>query len=166
MSQTAVEPAGTPFTIRVLRYDGTEHRHWKARLARREGPLIVLEAEFDVEVQHLHLGHIPLGARTVEYYWQHRWYNVFRFLDDAGKTRLWYCNVNLPPIVEESSITYVDLDLDLIVRTDFSYEVLDADEFEHHARVFGYPEDVQESARNALTQLISRIESRQFPFNE
>jgi hypothetical protein len=32
------------------------------RLARRDGSLIVLEAEFDVEVKHLHLGHIPLGA--------------------------------------------------------------------------------------------------------
>jgi protein associated with RNAse G/E len=163
---SAIKAIGTPFTIRVLRYDGTEHRQWKAKLARREGSLIVLDAEFDVEVQHLHLGHIPLGTRTVEYYWQDRWYNVFRFLDDAGKTRLWYCNVNLPPIVEESSITYVDLDLDVIVRPDFSYQILDVDEFEHHARIFGYPKDVQESAQDALTAIISLIERRQFPFNE
>lgn len=160
------DATGTPFTIRVLRYDGTEYRRWNAKLARRKGSLIVLEAEFDVEVQHLHLGHIALGTRTVEYYWQDRWYNVFQFLDDAGQTRLWYCNVNLPPVVENSSITYVDLDLDIIVRTDFSYQILDADEFEHHARIFGYPPDVQESARNALIDLISRVERRQFPFNE
>jgi protein associated with RNAse G/E len=166
MSKSSVEPPGTPFTIRVLRYDGTEYRRWSATLSHRDGPLIVLEAEFDCEVQHLHLGHIPLGTRTIEYYWQDRWYNVFKFLDDAGETRLWYCNVNLPPMVEEASITYVDLDLDLIVRTDFSYQILDADEFEHHARIFGYPEEVQESAQRALNELISRIEGRQFPFNE
>jgi len=161
-----LKATGTPFSVQVLRYDGTEHRHWNARLARRDGSLIVLEAEFDVEVQHLHLGHIPLGARTVEYYWQDRWYNVFEFLDEAGKTRLWYCNVNLPPVIEESSITYVDLDLDLIVRTDFSYQILDSEEFEQHARIFGYPQEVQESAHRALTQLISRMETRQFPFNQ
>jgi protein associated with RNAse G/E len=166
MSLSSSNATGTPFSIRVLRYDGTEHRRWNARLARRDRSLIVLEAEFDVEVQHLHLGHIPLGARTVEYYWQNRWYNVFEFLDDAGKPRLWYCNVNLPPVIAESSITYVDLDLDIIVRTDFSYQILDSDEFEQHARIFGYPEDVQESARKALTELISRIENRQFPFTE
>lgn len=161
-----IPSTGTPFTVRVLRYDGTEYRRWYAKLARRDDPLIVLDAEFDVEVQHLHMGHIPLGTRTVEYYWLGRWYNVFQFLDDAGKTRLWYCNVNLPPIVEEASITYVDLDLDLIVRTDFSYQILDSDEFEHHARIFSYPEEVQESARQALTDLISRIENRRFPFDE
>ena len=161
-----IEAAGTLFSIRVLRYDGTEHRHWNARLVRRDDALIVLEAEFDVEVQHLHLGHIPLGARTIEYYWRERWYNVFEFLDDAGKTRLWYCNVNLPPVISESSITYVDLDLDVIVRTDFSYQILDSEEFEQHALKFGYPQEVQESAQTALTEIISRIESRQFPFNE
>jgi protein associated with RNAse G/E len=166
MSQRSVEPTGKTVSVQVLRYDGTEHRHWKARLARCDGSLIVLEAEFDVEVQHLHLGHIPLGARTIEYYWQDRWYNVFKFLDDAGKTRFWYCNVNLPPVVSESSITYVDLDLDIIVSTDFSYQILDSDEFEQHARVFGYPQEVQESAHKALTELISRIETRQFPFNQ
>ena len=166
MSQSSVNATGTPFSIHVLRYDGTEHRHWNARLVRRDGSLIVLEAEFDVEVRHLHLGHIPLGTRTIEYYWQDRWYNVFEFLDDAGETRLWYCNVNLPPVIAESSITYVDMDLDIIVRTDFSYQILDADEFEQHAQTFGYPQEVQESAQKALSEIILRIESRQFPFHE
>ena len=161
-----IQPTGTPFTVRVLRYDGSEHRQWNAKLARREGSLIVLDAEFDVEVEHLHMGHIPLGTRTVEYYWQDRWYNVFQFLDDTGKTRLWYCNVNLPPVVEKAAITYVDLDLDIFVRPDFSYQILDSDEFEHHAQIFRYPPDVKESARKALTEVISRIESRQFPFGE
>lgn len=163
---SSIESPGTSFTVRVLRYDGTEHRQWKARLARRDGSLIVLDAEFDVEVQHQHMGHIPQGTRTVEYYWQDRWYNVFQFLDDAGQTRLWYCNVNLPPVVEDTSITYVDLDLDVVVRADFSYKILDSNEFEHHARIFGYPPEVQESARKALTEVISRIESRQFPFHD
>jgi protein associated with RNAse G/E len=161
-----LKATGTPFSIRVLRYDGTEHRRWNARLVRRDDPLLILEAEFDVEVQHSHVGHIPQGTRTVECYWHDRWYNIFEFLDEAGQTRLWYCNVNLPPVIDESSIAYVDLDLDLLVRTDFSYQILDADEFEHHARLFGYPQEVQESAHRALRDLISRIEMRQFPFSQ
>jgi len=162
----SVEATCTPITVRVLKYDGTEYRHWNAQLARRDGPLVVLDAEFDVEVHHSQLGHIPLGTRTVEYYWLDRWYNVFRFLRDTGETRLWYCNINLPPIVEDSLITYVDLDIDVLVQTDFSYQILDLDEFDHHAQEFADPREVQESAREALAELISRIESRQFPFNE
>ena len=63
-------------------------------------------------------------------------------------------------------MTYVDLDIDVLVQTDFSYQILDLDEFERHTRVFSYPPEVQESTRNALAELILRIESRQFPFNE
>ena len=91
---------------------------------------------------------------------------MFRFLGNAGETRLWYCNINMAPIVEGSLITYVDLDIDVLVQTDFSYQILDLEEFEHHARIFSYPEEVQESAKTALAELISRIESRQLPFNE
>src|SRR5437763_17172670 len=166
MPMNAVETTGTPIVVRVLKYDGTQYRHWNARLARRDGPLMVLEAEFDIEVHHSQLGHIPLGTRTVEYYWLDKWYNVFRFLRDTGETRFWYCNINLPPTVEDSLMTYVDLDIDVLVQTDFSYQILDLDEFERHARIFSYPPEVQESTQNALTELILRIERRQFPFNE
>jgi uncharacterized protein len=163
----SIDPdTGTPFTIRVLRYDGTEYRRWNVRLVRRDGSLIVFEGEFDIEVQHPHIGHISPGTRTVEYYWQDKWYNVFRFLGDAGETRFWYCNINLPPIIESSSITYVDLDLDVLVQTDGSYQILDSDEFAHHAQMFQYPPEVEESAQQALTELISRLEVRQFPFNQ
>ena len=163
---SAVEATATPITVRVLKYDGTEYRHWNAQLARRDGPLLVLEAEFNIEVHHSQLGHIPLGTRTIEYYWLDKQYNVFRFLKDTGETRFWYCNINLPPIVGDSLMTYVDMDIDVLVQTDFSYQILDLDEFERHARIFSYPPEVQESTQDALAELILRIESRQFPFNE
>lgn len=162
----AIEAQGAPIIVRVLKYDGTEHRHWNAQLARREGSLMVLDAQFDIAVHHSQLGHIPLGTRTVEYYWLDKWYNVFRFLRETGETRFWYCNINLPPIVEDASMTYVDLDIDVLVQTDFSYQILDLDEFEHHARIFSYPQEVQASAKNALAELIARVEGRHFPFDE
>ena len=162
----AVEASATPITVRVLKYDGTEYRQWQAQLVRCDGSLMVLNGEFDIEVQHSQLGHIPLGTRTVEYYWLDKWYNVFRFLGNAGETRLWYCNVNMAPIVKDSVLTYVDLDIDILVQADFSYRILDLDEFELHTRLFSYPQEVQEVAKNALAELISRIEGRQFPFNE
>ena len=153
------------FEVRVLKYDGTEYRRWTAKVASYDGSLLVLDAEFDVEVQHPELGHIPLGTRTVEYYWLDKWYNVFRFLHGNGHTRLWYCNINVPPIVEDGSISYVDLDIDVLVHPDFSYQVLDLDEFEQHAQSLNYPDEIKESAHQALTELIARITDRQFPFN-
>ena len=152
-------------TVCVLKHDGAEHRRWSASLARHEGDMIELDAEFDVDVSHEILGEINRRTRTVEYYWLNRWYNVFRFLKDDGSTRLWYCNVNTPPEFSDRVLTYVDLDIDILVQPDFSFQVLDMDEFETNARRYGYSDEEKRQAQKAVEELISMIETRQFPFS-
>jgi protein associated with RNAse G/E len=151
-------------TVRVFKYDGGEYRHWNATIARREDSLIVLDAEFEADVQHDLLGNIRRGTRTVEYYWLDRWYNIFQFLASDGATKLYYCNVNMPPTINDDVLSYIDLDLDILVQPDFSYEVLDLDEFEANAARYGYPKQITDRAHQAVDELISLIEARQFPF--
>jgi protein associated with RNAse G/E len=142
--------------VRVYKYDGREHRTWHARLAEQAGPLIVLDAVFAEEVEHDLLGKIALGTISTEYYWLDRWYNVFRF---GGR---FYCNVTKPPSFNRSVLTYVDLDIDVLVEQDFSYRILDLDDFE----IYPYPAEVKQEARHALEELLSLVEARTFPFNE
>ena len=153
-------------TVRVLKHDGSEYRHWNATIAQRKGALIVLDAEFESHVQHQLLGDIPRGTRTIEYYWLDRWYNIFQFLDYQGATRWYYCNVGAPPTVDGEVLSYVDLDIDILVQPDYSYAVLDLDEFEKHAELFGYDDETKRQVRTAVDELISMIEARQFPFGE
>jgi hypothetical protein len=151
-------------TVRVLKYDGTEYRRWDATMARQEDRLIVLDAEFDHDVQHHLLGDIPRGTRTIEYYWLDRWYSVFRFLETDGTTKLFYCNVNMPPTISTSSLTYIDLDIDILVRPDFSYQILDLEEFAANAARYVYPEHVKTRSHEAVDELIAMIKARQIPF--
>jgi len=153
-------------SVRVLKYDRTEYRRWTARLSQHNGSLLVLDAEFEYGVQHDLLGAIESGTRTIEYYWLNRWYNIFRFMNDENVTRLYYCNINMPPSLEDKVLTYIDLDIDILVQPDFSYQVLDLDEFEENASRFGYSEEVKSQAQTAVKELVSMIESRQFPFIE
>jgi len=152
-------------TVRVLKYDGTEHRRWNARLERQENSLIVLHAAFDDEVQHDLLGNIRCGIRTIEYYWLDHWYNVFRFLEEDSTTKLFYCNVNVPPVISGGILSYIDLDIDILVQPDFSYQVLDLDEFTVNAVRYRYSEQIKRQARSAVDELVSLIETRQFPFS-
>ena len=151
-------------TVRVLKHDRTEYRRWNATVSHHEGDLIVLHAEFDVDVSHEILGEIKKRTRTVEYYWLNRWYNVFCFLNKDGSTRLWYCNINTPPEFKDRVLTYVDLDIDIVVRADFSFQVVDMDEFETNARRYGYSDEEKRKAQKAVDELISMIETRQFTF--
>ena len=153
-------------TVRVLKYDGIEHRRWSARIARREGAMIVLDAEFDYDVQHHLLGEIPRGTRTTEYYWLDCWYNVFQFMDNEGNTRLYYCNVSAPPKLEGDVLSYVDLDIDLLVQPDLSYQLLDQEEFDTNAERWNYSAETRRQALASVTELVSMIEGRRFPFSQ
>ena len=152
-------------TVRVMKYDGAEYRRWNASLASQEGSLLVLDAAFDEDVQHDLLGDISRGTRTIEYYWLDRWYNIFRFLESDGTTKLFYCNVNMPPEISAGILSYIDLDVDILVQPELSYQVLDLDEFASNALHYGYSEQVKSQTQSAIDDLILMIETRQFPFS-
>jgi uncharacterized protein len=152
-------------TVRVLKYDGTEYRRWDATLAERHESLIVLDAEFADEVQHHLLGNISRGTRTIEYYWRDRWYNIFRFLESDGSTKLFYCNIGMPPAFSSGVLSYIDLDIDILVQPDLSFQVLDLEEFDTNAARYGYSEQVKTQTHQTLAELISMIRTRQFPFS-
>lgn len=153
-------------TVRVLKYDGAEYRRWNARVKKQDGSLIILDAEFEDEVRHESLGTIPKGTRTVEYYWFDRWYNIFQFLKADGSTRVWYCNVNTPPDLIDNELSYIDLDLDILLQPDLSYQVMDLDEFEVNTARYGYSEEVKAQSLKAVDELISMIDAVQFPFSQ
>ena len=148
------------------KYDGTEHRRWPAHVAANDDSLLVLHAVFNEDIEHELLGTIASGTISIEYYWLDRWYNVFRFTDHAGAFQNFYCNVSMPPSFDGRILSYVDLDIDVLVKPDFSYEVLDLEDFEHNASLYDYPVDVRENANDALADLIELIETRSFPFSE
>jgi protein associated with RNAse G/E len=152
--------------VRVNKYDGLEHRRWPAHLVEQAGPLLVLDAVFHEEIEHDILGKVAFGTLSTEYYWLDRWYNVFRFSDPDGKFQKFYCNVTMPPSFQDGVLSYVDLDIDLLVKPDFSYRVLDLEDFEQNTSRYGYSREVQEKAHAALAELIKLIEARSFPFDE
>ena len=158
------ETAGS-IIVSVQKYDGTEHRRWPARIAKTIGPLLILDAVFVEEIQHDLLGTIASGTISTEYYWLDRWYNVFRFSDPDQRLKNFYCNINVPPSFDGRVLSYIDLDIDVLVAPDLSYKVLDEDDFEQNAKHYPYPREVQAQARTALAELIGLIESRSFPFN-
>jgi uncharacterized protein len=158
--------SGQAITVRTFKYDGTEHRRWRAQISRIENPLIVLDARFEEEINHPLLGRIAPETLSIEYYWLDRWYNIFRFVEPTGELRNFYCNVNVPPVLEGNVLSYVDLDMDILVAPDLSYTILDEDEFAANAARFKYPGEVVRRAHGALGELINLIEERAFPFND
>lgn len=159
------EPSENLIQVQACKYDGRVHRRWSGRLARRSGSLLVLEAVFEEEIRHPLLGTIRPGTLSTEYFWTERWYSIFRFRQPTGELRNYYCNVQMPPRLEGRLLSFIDLDIDVLVAPDLTYEVLDEEEFTAHAALYQYPEEVRRQARAAVPELISLINGRRFPFD-
>jgi protein associated with RNAse G/E len=152
-------------TVHARKFDGRLHREWQANLVRQVGSLVVVEGVFAEEIRHALLGTIAAGTLSAEYYWTDRWYSVFRFREPTGALRNYYCNINQPATFDGQILTFTDLDIDVLVAPDFSYRILDEEEFDANAALYGYPEFVRESAHRALAELLSLIERREHPFD-
>ena len=152
--------------VQTFKLNGQPHRTWRAELIRQEESLLILDGAFEVDVQHDLLGTITAGTHSLEYYWLDRWYNVFRFSQPNGELRNYYCNVNVPPAFDGETLSYVDLDLDILVAPDFSFQILDAQDFERNAEIYGYDDEIRANAQRALDELVALIGKRAFPFND
>ena len=151
--------------VHSCKHDGRIHRRWPARILRREGALIVLDAVFAEEVRHPLIGTIEAGTHSTEFFWTDRWYSVFRFQTPAGRLLRFYCNINTPARLADGVLSFVDLDVDVLVNPDYSFKVLDEDEFDLHAELYAYPPTYRDNVRRALEELLHLIDSRQFPFS-
>ena len=152
-------------TVQARKFDGRLHREWQANLLAEDDSLIIVEGVFEEEIRHAQLGTILQGTLSTEYYWMYRCYSVFRFLQPSGELRNYYCNINLPAEFDGSILTFVDLDIDVLVAPDFSYRVLDEEEFATNAALYDYPETVRSAVPHALAELIGNIERREYPFD-
>src|SRR4051812_41416895 len=114
--------AGTPVTVRALKYDGHEYRHWQATYSAAVTGGMMLEAIFSKVVE----GRTPFfgGDRAVEYFYSDRDYNVIAGYAPDGILRACYCNICTPAQFAETpsgaEISFVDLDLDFLVWPDGS----------------------------------------------
>jgi protein associated with RNAse G/E len=152
--------------VRTFKFDGQPHRTWNAELVRQKDSLLVLDGKFDDDIEHDLLGTIASGTHSLEYYWLDRWYNIFRFSQPNDELRNYYCNINMPPKFINGILSYVDLDLDILVAPDFSYQVLDLENFERNVTAYGYSLEIQANARRAVEELTGMIQLRQFPFGD
>lgn len=67
----------------------------------------------------------------LELYLFGKFYNIYELHDrDTGMLKAWYCNVTRPVVLGDSTISYDDLALDLLVYPDGRQLVLDEDEFQ------------------------------------
>jgi protein associated with RNAse G/E len=94
----------------------------------------------------------PLRSNCLQLYWPERWYTLSAFYQDRSLIHT-YATIIQPASIHEDRLTYVDLDLSLLIKPDFGYEVLTQVEFDQLAEALNYSEETRIGALLALQML-------------
>ncbi len=124
---------GAKQRVNVLKLDLDGRVTWRyqGELLEHDGGRLVLQAYFDRDDMLFHGMPFCRGDLFIETWYTDRWYNIFEIhAREDGRLRGWYCNIGYPAKWEESTLSYIDLALDLLVFPDGKQLVLDQDEFE------------------------------------
>ena len=145
--------------MKILKKNLAEEVTWQyegAELSRDENS-ITIEALFNRDDLPFQDVVFKRNDRFVETFYTDKWYNVFEIYDrDDGKLKGWYCNITKPAVVEDNSVSYVDLALDLWVSADGKRTVLDEDELEE----LGLVDELENKVYDGLRELDLYFESK------
>ena len=83
---------------------------------RRDKPITFLGIDF------------PVGSVSYGYYWEKRNYNVYHWKRENGDTLLIYFNISKDTRISKSSVTWLDLIVDIALKPPNPPIVLDEDE--------------------------------------
>lgn len=148
--------------MKILKKNLADEVIWQydSKVLRRDETSITVEAFFNREDMPFQEIILKRNDRFVETFFTDKWYNIFEIYDrDDGKLKGWYCNITKPAIIEDGSVSYVDLALDLWVSADGKRKVLDEDELEE----LGLDEDLKQKAFAGLQELEQYFESKNPP---
>lgn len=155
---------GTEVYIQSFKHNGSLHRTWcKA---------FVLEADEKRMVAVTNKAWVieSDGRKwftrepAICFFWTERWYNVIAMLRKTGI--FYYCNLASPSLYDGEAIKNIDYDLDVKLYPDFSYQILDENEYAMHAREMNYPKDIMNIVERSMDELIDEMDAGNDPFND
>ena len=76
----------------------------------------------------------------------------------------WYCNINALPQRTPDGYSFIDLDLDIWLYPDLTYDILDEDEYRAHSTQYQYTTEMRETVAWTIKHLQERIACAEFPF--
>lgn len=148
--------------MKILKKNLADEVTWQydSEVLHRDENSITVEAFFNRDDMPFQEIILKRNDRFVETFYIDKWYNIFEIYDrDDGKLKGWYCNITKPAVIEDDTISYVDLALDLWVSPDGTRKVLDEDELEE----LRLDEVMKQKVFSGLRELEQHFESKNPP---
>lgn len=154
--------AGDKIEIQSYKHDGTLHRTWEETTVLKGTSSVVIGGNDRIIVTESDGRQWRTREPAIVYFSSHKWFNIICMIREDGTH--YYCNLGSPFTWDSEALKYIDYDLDVKVFPDWSYKLLDEDEYSLHRRKMNYPQKLDRILRHHVDELIFWIENRQGPF--
>jgi predicted RNA-binding protein associated with RNAse of E/G family len=116
-----------PSILEIKRTLTGQRKEFRCRLVEREADraVVLFISSSTYQVATLTL---PPGTITLGHFWSGRDYNVYHWLDPAGATLAHYFNLAADTTFDDTTLSWTDLAIDLLVLPGAPAQVLDEDE--------------------------------------
>jgi protein associated with RNAse G/E len=148
-------------TVVKLNPAGEAKIQYQGKVLQETPDGVVLLAHWKQAAKDLGYTVFEPGDCFTEYYFRHRWYNIFDIADAEGRRKGWYCNIAEPAVITQERIEQVDLLLDVWVDPAGNIQVLDEDEFAADTTLSN---EQRQGARQGLQNLLQSIAAQEQPF--
>ena len=150
--------------IQSFKHNGDTHRLWDRGLVLEDNNDYIVVATKRAKVIENNGRAWFTKEPAVTIFSKKHWFNVICMLKKA-KGITYYCNIASPCIVENSTIKYVDYDLDIKLFPNGTIRILDEKEYLAHKEIYGYSEDLNKVLYSQLDFVRSLMEEGSFPFS-
>lgn len=153
--------------ILVYKYNNKLHYEWQTILIKENDNYVLVKGEIGRKLKHYTKGKVfncPL--KSLEFFSLTEGFTVNIDISNSGDIE-YYCNICLPSKfnLEEKNLSFIDLDLDLIIDNKGHLKVIDEDEFILNSVSMSYPKDIIDLTYKNLENLKKKIRNNEFPFD-
>lgn len=155
---------GKKYEIHCYKHDGKIHRTWDEAILLEIHENYLIFGNERTKVTEADGRTWRTKEPAVLYFFYNNWYNIIGQYKKNGI--YYYCNIASPILIEESTIKYIDYDLDLRVFPNGSFKVLDRGEYKYHKKLMKYSEDIDCILKFELTNLINLVRKKEGAFKK
>lgn len=149
--------------LESVKHDGSLHRRWEKNtiIYLDDNVIVGYNDRTPVKEPNKQPWHTDVPA--IFYFDKRYWFNVVFILEEQP---FYYCNLSSPFTYSNGTLQYVDYDLDVIVKSDGTYKVVDEVDYELNKQYFHYPIYVHQHISEHLAILLDWIQTKKGPFNK
>ena len=164
---SSVPSSQTTVTVRKRKFDNTIKSEWEGEIM----PVHFPDWLFVLHHPERHLKFSQEGVVRSKRFFLHGFnlnqpLTVLFEYSTKGEFREAKCDAALPATRKGNLIEFTDLDLDLIVKPDFSFYQRDEDQFAKNRKKMKYSKTVVAQARRGMMMAEVLVKTRRFPFNQ